>query len=157
MFLRPFTLRRRDHAAAAGELSDDDLATLIKEIREFEQGLVDNGTVIVKCLLQISYDEQRERFLRRLQLPDKQWKFSESDLETRAIWPSVEAAYCEVVGATSFDFAPWFVVPADHKWYRNFAVATLLAHHLVTLGERYPGVGADADPDDLIARLQGPH
>jgi PPK2 family polyphosphate:nucleotide phosphotransferase len=141
----------------SGELGDDDLATRIKEIREFEQELVDGGTVIVKCLLHLSYDEQRERFLRRLERPDKQWKFTESDLETRANWQSVEAAYSEVLGQTSFEFAPWFVVPSDHKWYRNFAVATLLAEHMLALGEEYPGLSADADPDDLVARLQAPY
>jgi PPK2 family polyphosphate:nucleotide phosphotransferase len=141
----------------AGELGDGDLATRIKEIREFEQELVDSGTVIVKCLLQLSYDEQRERFLRRLSTPDKRWKFSESDLETRANWQAQEAAYCEVIGQTDFEFAPWFIVPADHKWYRDFAVASLLVEHLAALGEEYPGLAADAAPDDLITRLQPPH
>lgn len=142
---------------AAGELGDDDLATRLKEIREFEHELVDNGTVVVKCLLHLSYDEQRERFLRRLGRADKQWKFTESDLETRAKWATVQGAYCEVIGKTSFDFAPWYVVPADHKWYRNTAVATLLVDRLASLRESYPGLTADADPDQLVARLQPPN
>lgn len=142
---------------ALGELGDDDLATRIKEIREFEQELVESGTVIVKCLLHVSYDEQRERFLRRLARPDKRWKFSESDLETRAKWAIFEAAYGEVISETSFDFAPWYVIPADHKWYRNFAVASLLAERLSALGETYPGLPTDATPDELIERLQAPH
>lgn len=138
-----------------GELDDDEFQQRLEEIRSFEVELAHAGIVVVKCLLHISYDEQRERFLRRLRRPDKQWKFSESDLDTRDNWSPLQAAYAGVIGPTSIDVAPWFVVPADHKWYRNWAVASILAEHLEALGSDYPPL--DGDIEAFRARLQPPH
>ena len=138
---------------AAGELGDDDLATRVKEIREFEQGLVDNGTWSSSACCTSRTTSSASGSCAACSYPTSSGSSASQISRRGPTWPSVEAAYCEVIGATSYDFAPWYVVPADHKWYRNFAVATLLAQHLVALGERYPGLGADADPDDLTARL----
>lgn len=139
----------------AGELDEAELDQRLAEIREFEVELVDAGTIVVKCLLHLSYDEQRRRFLRRLDRPDKQWKFSESDLETRAQWPMLQAVYGEVVGRTSVGDSPWFLVPADHKWYRNWAVASLLIEHLAAVRSEYPTLEFDADA--IRDRLQPPN
>ena len=143
---------------AGGELGDEDLATRVKEIREFEKELVDGGTVVVKCLLHLSYDEQRRRFLDRLERPDKQWKFTESDLETRASWPAGGGGLLRGRRPAPASIRPWFVVPADHKWYRNWAVANLLVDHLAgtrrALSRCWP---PRPIPSHLIARLQPPH
>jgi PPK2 family polyphosphate:nucleotide phosphotransferase len=139
---------------ALDDLSDKDITKRVKAITDFERDLADSGTIVLKCLLHISYDEQRERFLRRLRRPDKQWKFKESDLETRAEWPRFQAAYGAAIGRTSTEAAPWFVVPADHKWYRNWAVASLLCEHLASLRSEYPTL--DGNVDELRARLEPP-
>lgn len=121
-----------------GELDADQVARRLAEIEAFEQSLAGNGTAVLKCVLQLSYDEQRRRFLRRLDRADKQWKFSDDDVETRRHWDTYQAAYGEAVRSSSYEFAPWFVVPADHKWYRNWAVACLLVECLEALGDEYP-------------------
>ena len=138
-----------------GELTGDDLQERYDEINAFEQELIDNGTTVVKCLLHISYDEQRERFLRRLRRDDKRWKFAPSDIETRKRWADYQAAYGAAVAATSSDSAPWYIIPADHKWYRNWAIATLLLAVLGEMGLSYPQ--PDFDLEDLRRRLEPPH
>lgn len=127
----------------------------IEEINEFERCLVDDGVTLVKCLLHLSYDEQRERFLRRLRRDDKRWKFAEADLETRRSWNEYQAAYGAAVAATSTDHAPWYVIPADHKWYRNWVIAKLLLATFDSLGASYPQPGFDLD--ELRRRLEPPH
>ncbi len=126
-------------------LSDEELRQRIDAIVTFERQLVESGTVVIKCLLHLSYEEQRRRFLRRLRRRDKQWKFAESDLDTRDQWPRYQAAYGAAVGQTSTEAAPWFVVPADHKWYRNWAIASLLSEHLAVLRSEYPPLEGDID------------
>jgi PPK2 family polyphosphate:nucleotide phosphotransferase len=139
---------------ALDDLSDKDITKRVQAINDFESELVDSGTIVLKCLLHISYDEQRIRFLRRLERPDKQWKFKESDLETRAQWPRFQAAYGAAIGRTSTETAPWFVVPSDHKWYRNWAVASLLCEHLASLKSEYPALIGNSE--DFRARLEAP-
>ncbi len=138
-----------------GELIGDDLQERYDEINAFEQELTDEGTTVVKCLLHISYDEQRERFLRRLRRDDKRWKFSESDLDDRQKWSDYQAAYGAAVAATTTDSAPWYIIPSDHKWYRNWAIAHLLLAVLGDMGASYPQ--PDFDLDDLRRRLEAPH
>jgi len=139
---------------ALDDLSDKDITKRVKAINAFERELVESGTVVLKCLLHISYDEQRKRFLQRLARPDEHWKFKESDLDTRAEWPRFQAAYGAAIGRTSTEVAPWFVVPADHKWYRNWAVASLVCEHLASLRSEYPAL--DGNADDFRARLAAP-
>jgi PPK2 family polyphosphate:nucleotide phosphotransferase len=124
-------------------------------INAFEQELVDGGTTVLKVFLHVSYDVQRERLLRRLARPDKHWKFNEGDIVERARWDDYQAAYDAVLERTNTDAAPWFVVPADHKTYRNWAVAELLRETLHELGPRYPQ--PDLDIESLRARLAPPH
>jgi len=124
-------------------------------INAFEQELVDGGTTVLKVFLHVSYDKQRERLLRRLDKPDKHWKFNEGDIAERARWDDYQAAYDTVLARTSTDAAPWYVVPADHKTYRNWAVAELLRETLVELDPQYPQ--PELDIPALRARLAPPH
>ena len=126
-----------------------------EEIEAWERRLVQHGTTIVKCFLHISYDEQRERLLARLDDPDKHWKFREADIEERRHWPDYMAAYDEAIARTSTDAAPWFVVPADRKWYRDWAIANLLVETLERMDPRYPV--SDLDVPALKARLAPPN
>jgi PPK2 family polyphosphate:nucleotide phosphotransferase len=107
-------------------------------INRFEEELVAKGTLLVKCFLHISKDEQRERLLARLDDPKKHWKYNPSDLDTRERWDDYMAAYADAIERCNTDHAPWYIVPADRKWYRNWAVTTLLIEQLDTLGLRWP-------------------
>ncbi|MGT2426335.1 PPK2 family polyphosphate kinase [Amnibacterium kyonggiense] len=124
-------------------------------INAFEQELVDGGTTVLKVFLHVSYDVQRERLLRRLARPDKHWKFNPADVDERARWDDYMAAYDAVLERTNTDAAPWYVVPADHKTYRNWAVAELLRETLAELDPHYPQ--PDLDVESLRARLAPPH
>jgi PPK2 family polyphosphate:nucleotide phosphotransferase len=109
-----------------------------RHVREFEQMLTDEGTTLVKVFLHISRDEQRKRLQARLDDPTKRWKFQPEDLETRKQWDAYQAAYDEAITETSTDVAPWWVVPADHKWVRNVAVARLLLDAFRRLDPQFP-------------------
>jgi PPK2 family polyphosphate:nucleotide phosphotransferase len=133
----------------AEETADlDEVDQRIKAIGEFERELADSGITIIKCLLHISYDEQRDRFLRRLRRMDKRWKFAESDIDTRRLWDEYQRAYGQIVARTSTDDAPWYAIPADHKWYRNWAIANLLVSELRRMDLDYP------EPDLHIEALR---
>jgi PPK2 family polyphosphate:nucleotide phosphotransferase len=113
------------------------------EINEFERIQSDDGTVIIKFMLHISYEEQRARLLKRLDDPTKRWKFREGDLDDRDRWSEYQRAYQDAVSRCSTGPAPWYVVPADRKWYRDWAVANVLLAHLDELKLGYPEVGLD--------------
>ena len=110
----------------------------LKAIHAFEEHLVESGTTIVKVFLHISKDEQRKRMQERIDQPDKRWKFSASDLDTRKRWDDFMAQYSRIIEASSYDFAPWFVVPANHKWYRDWAVINLLVDTLDAINPKFP-------------------
>lgn len=107
-------------------------------IRSFEQMLNDEGTTIIKFFLHISKDEQKARLQARLDEPEKNWKFNPGDLDDRALWPKFMEAYGDVFSETSTDNAPWYVIPADRKWYRNLLVADILVKTLQGLNMSYP-------------------
>jgi polyphosphate kinase 2 (PPK2 family) len=107
-------------------------------INRFEQQLVERGTTVVKCMLHISKKEQRRRLLARLDDPTKHWKFNPRDIDERALWDDYKAAYELALERCSTDHAPWFVVPSDRKWYRNWAITRLLVDHLTALDPQYP-------------------
>jgi PPK2 family polyphosphate:nucleotide phosphotransferase len=107
-------------------------------IVEFEQMLADEGTTIVKLFLHISKEEQKERLQSRLDEPEKHWKFDEADLIPRARWDDYQTAFEEAISATSTQDAPWYVIPADRKWYRNLAVSEILIQTLERLDMAYP-------------------
>ncbi len=113
------------------------------EINSFEQALVADGLTIVKVMLHISYREQRERLLARLDDPTKIWKFNPGDVDDRALWPAYQAAYADALARCATRHAPWYVVPADRKWYRNWAVANILLAHLDDLALSYPATPVD--------------
>ena len=140
--------------AALDELDEEVLKSRLAEINEFEKELVDHGTILLKCMLHISYDEQRERFLRRLRRDDKRWKFAVSDIETRRRWDDYQAAYSTALGATSTEHAPWYIIPADHKWYRNWAIAQLIVETLGALNLSYPQ--PEFDLEELRTMLEPP-
>ncbi|MFB7861704.1 PPK2 family polyphosphate kinase [Streptomyces sp. NPDC056069] len=108
------------------------------EIAGFEKGLADSGVTLVKVFLHISYEEQRKRLLERLDNPEKHWKFNPGDIEERALWPAYQDAYELALERCATGRAPWYLVPADRKWYRNWAISTLLLEHLAELDPQYP-------------------
>ncbi|HET91942.1 MAG TPA: polyphosphate kinase 2 family protein [Chloroflexi bacterium] len=107
-------------------------------INQFERMLVDEGTTILKFFLHIDLDEQKERLQARLDEPHKRWKFNRGDLKERQLWPAYMEAYEDVLSKTSTAYAPWYIVPANRKWYRNLVVATVLVETLEGLGMSYP-------------------
>ncbi len=107
-------------------------------IRDFEQLLTREGTTIVKVMLHISRDEQARRLQERIDDPTKQWKFRLGDLDDRKLWTDYQRAYEDVLERTSTEDCPWFVVPADRKWYRNWAVSTIVATALDRMNPKYP-------------------
>jgi PPK2 family polyphosphate:nucleotide phosphotransferase len=109
-----------------------------QHIVNFEQMLADEGTTIVKLFLNISYDEQRRRLQERLANPRKHWKFDPEDIRDRERWPKFISAYEDVIARTSTEAAPWHIVPADRKWYRNLVVAEILRAALLKLEPTWP-------------------
>jgi polyphosphate kinase 2 (PPK2 family) len=109
-----------------------------QQIVDFERLLVEEGTTILKFFLHISKDEQRERLQDRVDDPEKHWKFSLADLDERKRWDDYQAAFEEAISRTSTGFAPWYVIPANRKWYRNIVVAKILIETLESLDLRFP-------------------
>ncbi|MBI1203791.1 MAG: polyphosphate kinase 2 family protein [Rhodopseudomonas sp.] len=114
------------------------------DIRAFERHLARNGTLVLKFFLNVSLDEQRKRFLDRIDEPGKRWKFSMGDVAERKLWPQYMAAYEDLIRETSRDEAPWYVVPADNKWFTRVAVAAALVHAMGKLKLDYPKVEGEA-------------
>jgi len=108
------------------------------EIIEFERMLVNEGMTILKFFLHISKDEQKKRLRERLDDPQKHWKFALSDVRERAYWGKYQKAYQDAIEKTSTEWAPWYIVPANHKWYRNFVIATTITETLAGLKMKYP-------------------
>ena len=111
-----------------------------REINDWERYLSDNGFRIVKLFLNLSEEEQRTRFLRRIDLPDHNWKFSQADVQERGHWPAYQKAFSEALSHTSTPWAPWYVIPADRKWFARIAAAAVLVHTLMEIDPRYPVV-----------------
>ncbi len=111
-----------------------------EDINCFESYLAGNGTVLRKFFLNVSKEEQRERFLARLDQPEKNWKFSAADVEERRHWKEYMKAYEDMIEATTSEHAPWYVIPADHKWFTRLAVADVIVEALESLDLRFPEV-----------------
>jgi PPK2 family polyphosphate:nucleotide phosphotransferase len=127
-----------------GSIASPDLwKDRFEDINAFERHMARNGTVIVKFFLHLSNDEQRKRLLKRIDTSDKNWKLSASDVHERAFWNSYQRAYEEMLDHTSTGWAPWYIVPADHKWFTRVAVANIIVAKLAALGLRYPEVSDD--------------
>ncbi len=111
-----------------------------REINDWERHLADNGFKLVKVFLNLSKEEQRTRFLRRIDLPDHNWKFSTSDVAEREHWDAYQEAFSEMLSHTSTEWAPWYVIPADRKWFARIAVGAVLVHTLMEIDPQYPTV-----------------
>lgn len=109
-----------------------------EQIRNFEKHLVENGTHILKFFLHLSKEEQKKQFLERIDEPEKNWKFSESDIKERGFWDDYMRAYTEALEATSTEKAPWYIIPADKKWFSRIAVAEIIRERLEALDMKYP-------------------
>jgi PPK2 family polyphosphate:nucleotide phosphotransferase len=119
-----------------------------RAINEWERSLVENGVHIVKLFLNLSREEQRRRFLDRIETPQKNWKFSSADARERVFWDDYQRVYGEMLSRTSTEWAPWHVIPADHKWFARMAAAGALLHELMRIDPRYPEV-AEAELAEL--------
>jgi len=117
-------------------------------IRDFEQLLSESGTTVVKCYLHISKEEQAVRLQARLDDPEKRWKFHRSDLADRAFWDDYMSAYAEALTETSTRQAPWYVIPADRKWYRNWALSNIVLDTLERMGPQFPK--PEENLDDVV-------
>ena len=123
-------------------------------INDWERYLSENGFRIVKLFLNLSREEQRARFLRRIDLPDHNWKFSSHDVEERQFWDAYQDAFSEMFSHTSTEWAPWYVIPADRKWFARLAAGAVIAHALIQLDPQYPRLGDDALDDLQKAKVR---
>jgi PPK2 family polyphosphate:nucleotide phosphotransferase len=125
-----------------------------RQINEWERYLSENGFKVVKIFLNLSKEEQRKRFLKRIDLPEKNWKFSAADIRERGRWEDYQEAFSEMLSATSTPWAPWYVIPADRKWFARVCVGAVLAHTLMEIDPQYPTVSKKARKDLLIAKAE---
>jgi len=125
-----------------------------REINDWERYLVDNGFKIVKLFLNLSKEEQRSRLLRRIDLPDHRWKFSDADVAERARWEDYQHAISQALSHTSTEWAPWHVIPADHKWFARTAVACVVLDALMEIDPHYPKVGEEQRRELLRAKQE---
>lgn len=132
--------RQRLPASPAGE---DFWAARFEDINAFERHMVRNGTAVIKFFLNVSKDEQRARFIKRLTRTDKLWKFSFGDLRERAHWDAYHSAYQDLIAHTSTPWAPWYVIPADHKWLMRALVSHVIVDVIEKLGVSFPEVPAE--------------
>jgi PPK2 family polyphosphate:nucleotide phosphotransferase len=128
-----------------GLIDDAERERRYEHINAFERMLHDEGTTLVKVFLHVGKAEQRERLQARLDDPEKRWKFRRDDLDTRAHWDAYQRLYGEAISATSTRWAPWYVVPADHKWAASLAVASVLVHVLEVMDPKIPEPVDDLD------------
>jgi len=119
------------------------------DINEFEKRISKNGITVIKFFLHLSKEEQRNRFLRRLSRPEKMWKFSMSDFKERAYWDEYQKAFEDMLSATSTEWAPWYVVPADNKWFMRSVVADVITSRIEKMNLKYPDV-----PREKLAELE---
>jgi len=123
-----------------------------ERIHAFEAGVDGQGGAIVKCMLHITPEAQSERLAARLEDPQKYWKYNPGDLDARAKWTDYQAAYADALANCDTDAAPWYVVPSDRKWYRNWAVAALLAETLDAVDPQYPPADFDVEAEKARVR-----
>jgi len=123
-----------------------------QDIRAFERYLARNGFAICKFFLHVSKQEQKKRFLERLEVPEKNWKFSAADLNERGFWDRYQAAYEDMIRHTATKHAPWHVVPADNKWFTRVVVASVVIQALAAMDLAYPKVGRDQLKELAVAK-----
>jgi PPK2 family polyphosphate:nucleotide phosphotransferase len=132
-------------AKVRGFAEPDEIERRYGAINDFEAELVDSGTVVVKCMLHISADKQRERLLERLVNPDKHWKYNPGDVDERKHWPDYREAYEIALERTNTEIAPWHVISSDRKWHRNLAVGELLLEALRGMNPQWPTADFDVE------------
>jgi PPK2 family polyphosphate:nucleotide phosphotransferase len=125
-----------------------------KQIRRFEKNLANNGTVILKFFLHLSKKEQKKRFLERIDDPTKNWKFSSADLKERGFWDDYQKAYEEAISSTSEQHAPWYIIPADDKWFARLAIAAVIYRKLESLKLEYPTINEKQKTELQDARVK---
>src|SRR5918993_5945671 len=125
-----------------------------REINDWERYLTDNGIKVVKLFLNLSKEEQRKRFLKRIDRPEKNWKFSAADARERERWDEYQVAFSRMLSATSTKHAPGYVIPADHKWFARICVGAVLAQTLIDIDPHYPRVDAKILRDLAVARRE---
>jgi PPK2 family polyphosphate:nucleotide phosphotransferase len=123
-----------------------------QQINDWEHYLTDNGIRLVKLFLNVSKEEQRIRFLRRIDRPEKNWKFSQADVREREYWDDYQHAYSQMLTHTSTEWAPWHVLPADHKWFTRICAAAVVGHALIEIDPRCPVPDAATRQELLQAR-----
>lgn len=136
-------------------VSETEVAARYEAINAFESDLAATGCRIIKCFLNVSYEMQRERLIARLDDPTKHWKFNPGDIKERGYWANYQVAYLDALSKCNSDSAPWYSIPADHKWYRNWAISRLLLETLRDIKPEYPKM--DLDISDLKSRLAAPN
>jgi polyphosphate kinase 2 (PPK2 family) len=125
---------------SVSKINDDFWRKRFEQIKRFEQNIAEDGTIILKFFLHLSRQEQKKRFLERIHDPEKNWKFSLGDLKERERWDSYQFAYQEAINATSTLQAPWFIIPADDKWYARLAMAAIIYKQFKELHIDYPSL-----------------
>ncbi|MFE9928612.1 polyphosphate kinase 2 family protein [Streptomyces sp. NPDC005533] len=135
-----------------GLLGEDIWDRRYREINRWERYLTDNGFKVVKIFLNLSKEEQRLRFLKRIDLPEKNWKFSAADIRERRRWDDYQDAFSRMLSATSTRWAPWYVVPADRKWFARICAAAVLAHTLMEIDPQYPEMAQEERKDLLVMK-----
>ena len=145
---------RSYYEAAVSDLVDGSIDKAERDrrcvhIRQFEELLAENGTTVVKCFLHISKAEQKDRLLKRLEDPVKRWKISDSDLSSRANWDKYQEGWSAAIAQTATSTAPWHVIPADYKWYRDLAVAELMVKTLEHMNPQFPPMAPPFKPEDI--------
>ncbi|HUF61110.1 MAG TPA: PPK2 family polyphosphate kinase, partial [Verrucomicrobiales bacterium] len=135
------------------QLLDEDVwKRRFKDIRNFERYLSNNGVIVRKFFLHVSFEEQKKRFLERIEEPAKNWKFSTADARERQFWMDYMSAYEETIRETAAETAPWYVVPADNKWFTRVVVAAAIIDTLASLGLHYPKVGKGKRKELALAK-----
>ena len=133
-----------------------------RDINAWERYLVDNGIHVVKLFLNLSKEEQRKRFLSRIDEPEKNWKFTAADIHERKYWDDYQRAYADMLSNTSTEWAPWYAIPADHKWFARIAAGAVIVDALIAIDPQYPTVGAkerqalEQARRELLAEPKGP-
>lgn len=126
-----------------GKITEDIWEKRYIQIKNFEKHLYENGTLILKFFLHVSKEEQKKRFLKRIDKESKNWKFSAQDIEERKYWDEYQKCYQEAISSTSEEYSPWFIIPADHKKFMQFAVSQIIIEHLEKLNISYPKLSDD--------------
>jgi PPK2 family polyphosphate:nucleotide phosphotransferase len=139
---------------AVGKINKKFWTRRFKQINRFEKNISQNGTFVLKFFLNLSKKEQKKRFLERIDDPEKHWKFAYGDLKERAHWEAYQHAYEEAISATSTDYAPWYIIPADDKWYTRLAIAAIIYSQFKALKIEYPAVSESQQADLLKAKQE---